>query len=215
MKSRLSRSSGHRSTEMIFPTPLQIDLRFSFFRLTFSEKDFIRLFLYKLRTTAITEKAYGYCIFSGFQQSGRNGVDTGRILIRDSPHKCAIYIDRICIYDASQTKSRFLSRLLCRHLKVFTEPVGAIDGIQSVCCPAGSKQICFCPIAIIIIGSIPRGSLMHPFVSLTQRHIPSMTFLPLLFFHRFHQVVRFIDTLFIQIVWKRLQPSLTDPRFYR
>lgn len=112
------------------------------------------------------------------QEWCRYGEDTDK---RQSPQMCH-YIDRICIYDASQTKSRFLSRLLCRHLKVFTEPVGAIDSIQSVCCPAGSKQICFCPIAIIIIGSIPRGSLMHPFISLKQRHIPGMTFLPLLFF---------------------------------
>ena len=183
MESSLSRSSRHGSAEAIFPITFQTNLRFSFFRLTFSEKYLIRFLLYKMRETAITEKTYGYRVFSSFQQSGGNGIDTWWILIRNSSHKRTIYIDGVCIYDASQAKSCLLSRLLPGHLKIFTEPMGTIDCIQSVSSPTGSKQIGRCPITVIIAGSIPRDGFMHSFISLIQCYIPGTAFLALFFFH--------------------------------
>lgn len=87
-----------------------------------------------------------------------------------------VYIDGELLYDAIPAKSCLLSRLLPGHLKIFTEPMGTIDCIQSVSSPAGSKQISRCPITVIIAGSIPRDGFMHSFISLIQCYIPGTGF---------------------------------------
>ena len=119
------------------------------------------------------------------QEWCRYGEDTDK---RQSPQMCHLHRPNLHLRCIPNEESLSLPPVV-QTPKVFTEPVGAIDGIQSVCCPAGSKQICFCPIAIIIIGSIPRGSLMHPFISLETTPHSRHDFSSSPFFHRLHQIV--------------------------
>lgn len=201
----LSWAAGIGAPEMIFPTPPDWS-PILLFPIDLFRKDFIR-FSFKLRTTAITEKAYG-CIFPASTTGRwcRYGEDTDK---RQSPQMC--HLHRLNLHLRCIPNEESLLPPVADTC-VFTEPVEPLT-VSVRLLPSRSKQICFL--------SNCYHNRQHAWVASciplspeTTPHSGAIFFLPLLFF---------IDSInrlthryaFIQIKWKRLQPSLLIHRFYR